>query len=74
MKDQYLTVKEFSEILKIKPRGITRLIRLGRIHAMKIGKGKSPYRIPYHEIDRLLKMSFEKTLESLKPILEENNE
>ena len=51
---EFLTVKEFSERLKISREEVYRWIDSGRIKAIRISnKNKSPYRIPATEIKRL---------------------
>lgn len=71
MTEHLYTVHEFAIIMRVKDRAITRLIRLGRIHAFRPGIGKRcAYRIPQSEIERLQTMGFEKTLEALRPLFE----
>lgn len=71
MDNRFYTVHEIAIILRVKDRAITRLIRIGRIQAFRIGKGKrSHYRIPYSELERIQTMGFEETLKALRPLLE----
>lgn len=50
----FLTVKEFSEKMKMHPATVRRAIRNGKIYAMRPGIGKkSRYRIAESEIERL---------------------
>jgi len=51
---KFLTVEEFSEIIKMHPVTVKRAIRNGKIYACRPGLGKkSPYRIPESELERL---------------------
>lgn len=55
MSDQVLTVPEAAERLKLTPRGVTRLIRDGRIRAARIGRGHPGYRILASEVERFVR-------------------
>ena len=51
---EFLTVKEFSDKVKISRKEVYRWIDSGRIKAIRVSdKDKSPYRIPATEIRRL---------------------
>ncbi len=55
MEEEYLTIKEFSKLIKLHPETIRRLIREKKIIALKPGNVKtSHYRIPRFEFERLL--------------------
>lgn len=54
--DIYYTVKEFANLLKVKPETIRRGIRSGNIIAVRIGDGKtSSLRIPRVQLDRMVR-------------------
>ena len=70
MEEHFYTVSELADLLKSTDSGITRLIRLGYIHAFRFGPGKrSPYRISHLELERLQRMGFEETLSALRPLI-----
>lgn len=63
MTQSHYTVKDLSEIFQYDPQTIRRLIKLGRIHAFKIGKGKNaPYRIMHIEVERLRQIGFDEQM------------
>lgn len=63
----HYTVEEFAKIFKYDPQTIRRMIRAGRIHAFRLGKGKnSPYRIMEIEIERLRQIGFEEQMSENK--------
>jgi excisionase family DNA binding protein len=50
----FLTVEEFSKLIKMHPTTVRRSIRQGKIYASRPGLGKkSPYRIAESELERL---------------------
>ena len=69
MLNNHFTVEEVAEIFKYNPQTIRRLIRMGRIHAFRLGNGKkAPYRIVEEEIERLRVIGFQEQMEELKRI------
>lgn len=57
---EFLTVKEFSERLRVGRKEVYRWIDSGRIKAIRVSdKDKSPYRIPAAEIRRLQEQAYE---------------
>lgn len=69
--ENYLTIKEVSEILKYNQEYVRRLIRKGYIQAFKLGSGStSQYRVLETEIERLQNIGFERTLDALKARME----
>jgi len=71
MKKNY-TVKEVSQILKLSPITLRKLIRGGRINAFKIGPGprRSPYLISEDELERLSQIGYEENMKNVKEYLE----
>lgn len=68
--DRYYTVEEFAKILKIGPQSIRRAIRAGRIQAFRVSIGKkAAYRISETEFDRIAVMSYQETLNNIKPLI-----
>lgn len=56
----HYTVNDLAKIFKYDAQTIRKLIREGRIHAFRLGKGKqSPYRILAEEVGRLREVGFE---------------
>jgi excisionase family DNA binding protein len=54
MEEEFFTIKEFSDKLKVHPSTVRRAIKKGRIQAIRAGSGNRPlYRIPYSEIERI---------------------
>lgn len=67
MEKEFYTVEEFANKFSIHPQTIRIAIQKGHIQAVRIGVGKrTPYRISYHEVDRLSKLSFDQILENIK--------
>jgi len=52
-KEEFYTVKEFAEIMKLSPKTIRSMCFDGKIRGIKLGR---EYRIPVEEIDRLKKI------------------
>lgn len=72
MNPSHYTVSELAQIFKYSPRTILRLIKEGRIHAFRLGKGKkAPYRIMQEEVGRLREIGFDEQLKELKEILKD---
>lgn len=68
--DKYYTVEEFAKILKIGPQSIRRAIRAGRIHGFRVSIGKkAAYRIAETEFDRIALMSYQETINNIKPLI-----
>lgn len=55
MIDEYLTIKQVGEILKVHPRTVNRLIEEGLLIAKDIGMGKERkiYRVKRSDIDKI---------------------
>ena len=54
MEQDFLTVAEFAQLMRLSYHTITRSIKKGRINAFRVGIGKkSPFRIPRSEIYRI---------------------
>ena len=55
MIDEYLTIKQVSEILKVSTRKVTRLIEEGLLNAKDLGMGKERriYRVKREDIDKI---------------------
>jgi excisionase family DNA binding protein len=52
--EDYLTIQEFSKILRAHPQTVRRAIKGGRIQAFRVGPGKrSHFRIPKSEVHRM---------------------
>jgi excisionase family DNA binding protein len=52
--ESFYTVKSFAELLKVHPKTVWRGIKYGRIHAFRVGQGKTAaYRIPGSEAQRM---------------------
>lgn len=68
----YYTVEEFAYVVQMNPQTIRTSIRVGKIHAIRVGIGKkSPYRIPASELVRLNQVSFDERIPHLKEYIEE---
>jgi DNA binding domain, excisionase family len=66
MQEEYYTVEEISNILKVHPNTVRKSIKKGRITAFRAGSGKrSPLRIAKSELERIKVMDFEVTLKNL---------
>ena len=66
VKESFLTVREFSKVLRVHPNTILTNIRNGRIHAFRTGAGKrSSYRIPKSEIHRLAVVDLEEIVDNI---------
>lgn len=62
---RYFSIKEFAIELRVHPTTILRSIKFGRIHAMKIGRGKkSVYRIPETEFKRMLDFDLREVIQN----------
>ena len=60
----FLTVKEYAQLLGIHANTVRRSIKNGHLSAFKTGAGKSIFRIPRAEIDRLALVNLEKIIEN----------
>ncbi|KEI10823.1 transcriptional regulator [Clostridium sp. K25] len=58
LKDMVFTVGETSKILKSNTNTVYKLIREGKLHALKLGR----YKVPYFEIERFLKENLDQDL------------
>jgi len=65
--NEFLSIKEFAQLLNVHPNTIRRAIKSGRINAVKISAGtlKPIYRIFRGEINRLAFSDLEKIIEKL---------
>ena len=59
----FLTVKEYAQLLGIHANTVRRSIKNGHLSAFKTGVGKSVFRIARTEIDRLALVNLEKIIE-----------
>jgi excisionase family DNA binding protein len=66
MLEEYLSIKEFASLLRVSPTTIRRSIKSGKLQAFKIGKGKSVYRIPRSEVQRIALFDLKKVFEEKK--------
>lgn len=63
----YYKVSEVSKFLKVSPNTLRRLIKTGRIHAFKLGKGQQAcYRISESELHRLQTIGYDEQMISIK--------
>lgn len=59
-KFQFMTVKEFSECLKVKNVQVYDWIKEGKVKALRVSSGpKSPWRIPETELNRMHARAYE---------------
>lgn len=64
--EEFLSVQEFSKIVKIHPNTVRRSIKNGRLSAFRIGSGKrSDYRIARSEIGRISMIDLEKIVNKM---------
>ncbi len=69
VENSFLSIREFSKLVRVHPNTIRRAIKSGRINAIRIGSGKKGvYRIPASEINRIALIDLE---ELIKKIIEE---
>jgi len=60
MNKAFYSIKEFAEIVSLKPKTIWKAIRAGKISAFRIGNSRrSEYRIAASEIERLAEVNLE---------------
>ena len=61
MIEDFYTIQEFADKVKISSRTVRRMIDNGKIHAFRMGSTeKAPYRIPGTEITRIASDGFKK--------------
>jgi len=66
MEEEFFTVEELANILKVHANTIRRSIKKGRINAFRAGSGStSPFRISKSELNRIRVMDFEVTLKNM---------
>lgn len=64
--EEFLTITEFSVLLRVHPQTIRRAIKNGRVHAFRIGVGiRSGFRIPRSELSRMAIIDLENIIEDL---------
>lgn len=61
----FFSIKEFASKLGVHPRTIWRAIKNGHIQAFRVGIGKSVWRIPSSEIQRMALFDLKKVLKNL---------
>lgn len=60
-KDQFLTVAEVADILKVTPRTVINMIHSRKLRALEIsGKKRVSYRILFNELDRFVAEQYER--------------
>jgi excisionase family DNA binding protein len=65
MQQSYLSVNDFAKMMKVSEVTIRRAIQKGRINAFRVGAGKrSPFRIPFTEVERIQMMSHEEIMKN----------
>ena len=63
--DKFYTILEFSKILKLNVRTVSKLIRIGKIKALNVGcEKRAIYRIYDGELKRLMAENYNNTEES----------
>lgn len=66
MENDFLTIKEFADKIKVHHHTVRRAIKSGRICAFKVGAGKrSTYRIAKTEINRIALLDMEEMIEKI---------
>jgi excisionase family DNA binding protein len=64
--EEFLTITEFSVLLRIHPQTVRRAIKNGRIHAFRVGIGiRAGFRIPRSEINRMAIVDLENIINEL---------
>ena len=64
--EEFYTVIEFAEKIRVHPNTVRRAIRQGRIQAFKTSEGiKSEYRIPNTEVKRLCELDMTKLIKDI---------
>ncbi len=72
MQKEFYSVSEFASLLDVNRQTIQIAIKFGRIQAFRVGIGKrSPFRIHFTEIERIMKMGFEETIRNVKEYIKE---
>lgn len=61
----YLSIKEFAQKLGVHTNTVRRAIKSGRLQGFKVGAGKSVYRIPSSEINRIALFDMEDMVEKI---------
>jgi excisionase family DNA binding protein len=63
----YYSVKQFAEVLKVHPKTVWRGIKYGRIQAFRVGQGKTAaFRIPSSEANRMAMFDLNEFLKGMK--------
>lgn len=66
MTQAFYSIKEFAEIVRLKPKTIWKAIRAGKISAFRIGNSRrSEYRIAASEIERLSTVNLQAVVDDL---------
>jgi len=64
--EDFYTVMEFSNKLRIHPNTVRKLVKSGKIQSFRIGEGpRSDYRIPKTEISRICEFDMMKLIERM---------
>lgn len=75
MREEYLSIIEFSKKLHVHPNTIRRLIKKGRIQALKLCSGKKcTYRIAESEVGRIAMFDLEDMIEKIIENRESKND
>ncbi len=63
---EFLTVKEFADLISVHPNSVRNMIKNGRLAAFKVGGGKlSSYRIARSETHKMALLNWEKIISDM---------
>lgn len=66
MEDDFLSIKEFANYIRMHPNTVRRAIKKGKLNAFRVGNGKRAcYRIPKSETNRLALLNLEEMMERI---------
>ena len=66
MEDEFLSVKEFADLINVHQNTVRRAIKSGKINCLRVGTGvRAIYRIPRTETNRLAYEHLEKVVKNL---------